>query len=293
MTDPASADIEKLRSRLFGMAYRMLGVRHDAEDAVQEALLRWQRADAASVRSAEAWLVTTLSRICVDRLRVLAAQREIYVGPWLPEPIVSEDRPPDHALELASDLSMALLVVLERLSPEERAAFLMYDAFDCGYPEIAAALGKSEAACRQLVHRARQHVRSDKRRFDVPEAAHQALVRRYAQAVRERDADTIASLLAPDAVFVSDGGGTVWAARKPVIGARRIARLETGVARKLPGRLSLDIANINGRAGLLGLLDGRVYAATSFDTDGQHIVSVLRILNPDKLGLMPRLARPG
>jgi RNA polymerase sigma-70 factor (ECF subfamily) len=196
---------------------------------------------------------------------------------------VSEDAPPGHALELANDLSMALLVVPERLSPEERAAFLMYDAFDCEYSEIASALGKSEAACRQLVHRARLRVRNDKRRFEVPEAAHRSLVRRYVKAVHARDPHAIASLLAPDAVFLSDGGGKAWAALQPIVGAHRIARLETGVVGKLPGRLSMTIANINGRAGVIGFLDRRVYAATSFDTDGRNILSVMRILNPDKL----------
>lgn len=277
------SDIEKLRPRLFGLAYRMLGSRHEAEDAVQEALLRWYRADTAGVRSAEAWLVTALSRICIDRLRLLATEREAYVGPWLPEPLVSEEWSPDRAVELASDLSMALLAVLERLSPEERAAFLMREVFDCGYPDIAATLGKSEAACRQMVRRARERVRRDKPRFEVSETAHQRLVERYLQAVQERDAERIASLLAPDAVFVSDGGGKVWQALRPIIGADRIARMEIGVARKLPGSLSMRTVSVNGRAGAIGYLDGRTFAVTSFETDGERILSVMRVLNPEKL----------
>jgi RNA polymerase sigma-70 factor (ECF subfamily) len=281
--------MEKLRPRLFGLAYRMLGSRQDAEDAVQEALLRWYRADTAEVRSAEAWLVTVLSRICIDRLRVLAAGREVYVGPWLPEPLVGQEPPPDRALELASELSVALLIVLERLSPEERAAFLMHEVFDCGYSDIAAALGKSEVACRQLVHRARERVGRDKPRFEVSEAAHRRLVERYLRAVQERDAGQIAALLAPDAVLVSDGGGKAWAALRPVIGAQRIARLEMGVARKLPG-FTIRIVSVNGRAGTLSVLNGRAHAVTSFETDGERILSVMRVLNPDKL---PRLAHTG
>ncbi|MGI6855239.1 RNA polymerase sigma-70 factor [Mesorhizobium sp. 1B3] len=284
-------DIETHRSRLFGLAYRMLGSRQDAEDAVQEAFLRWYRTDTAEVRSAEAWLTTVLSRICVDRLRKAAAERDAYVGPWLPEPLVGEEAPPFRAAELASDLSTALLVVLEQLSPEERVAFLMHDVFDCGYPDIAGALGKSEMACRQLVHRARQRVRRDRPRFEVSPAAHQQLVMRYVEAVHERDAQRIAELLAPDAVLVSDGGGKVWAALRPVIGAQRIARLEVGVVGKLSGRLSFRIVAVNGKAGAIGFLDGRPYAATSFETDGERILSVLRVLNPQKLAGLAHLTR--
>jgi RNA polymerase sigma-70 factor (ECF subfamily) len=279
-------DIETLRPRLFGLAYRMLGSRQDAEDAVQEAFLRWQRADTTDVRSAEAWMVTALSRICVDRLRELATERETYVGPWLPEPLVGEETPPDRAIDLASDLSMALLVVLERLSPEERVAFLMHDVFDCGYGDIAVAIGKSEGACRQLVHRARERVRRDKPRFTVTKALHTQLVEQYVQAVEERDAERIAELLAPDAVLVSDGGGKTWAALRPVIGAQRIARLEVGVVRKLPGRFAICIVSVNGVAGTVSYLDGRVHAVTSFATDGERILSVMRVLNPDKLAAM-------
>lgn len=281
-------ELENLRPRLFRLAYRMLGSRQEAEDAVQEAFLRWYRAGTAEVRSPVAWLVTALSRVCIDRLRALSAEREAYIGPWLPEPLVGEEPPPpDHATELASDVSMALLLVLERLAPEERAAFLMHDVFDCGYPEIAAALGKSEAACRQLVHRARERVRRERPRFQVSDAAHRRLVEAYVQAVQERDAQRIAALLAPDAVFVSDGGGKTWAALRPVLGAERIARMEVGVVRKLPGRFDIRVTLVNGRAGAVGFLGGRAHAVTSFDTDGQRILSVMRILNPEKLKGVP------
>ncbi|MGB3720399.1 MAG: RNA polymerase subunit sigma-24 [Proteobacteria bacterium] len=283
----AIAELEDLRPRLFRLAYRMLGSRQEAEDAVQEAFLRWHRSDTAKVRSPEAWLVTALSRICIDRLRVLSAEREAYIGPWLPEPLVEDAPPPDHALDLASDVSMALFVVLERLAPEERAAFLMHDVFDCGYSEIASALGKSEAACRQLVHRARERVRRERPRFKVSEASHRRLVEAYVKAIQERDAQRIAALLAPDAVFVSDGGGKTWAALRPVLGRERIARMEVGVLRKLPGRFNIRLTSVNGRAGAVSLLDGQVFSVTSFDTDGQCILSVMRILNPEKLRHLP------
>ncbi|MGD9479752.1 RNA polymerase sigma factor SigJ [Shinella sp. G-2] len=277
-------ELERLRPRLFGLAYRMIGSRQEAEDVVQEAFLRWHHKRPADIRSMEGWLVTVLSRLCVDRLRVLQAERDAYVGPWLPEPLIALEPSPDHTIELASDLSMALLVVLQRLSAEERVGFLMHDVFDCEYPDIAAALGKNEAAVRQLVHRARTRIGSDKRRFDVPAVAHQRLVEQYVLAVQERDADRIAELLSHDAVFVSDGGGKTWAALRPVIGAQRIARMETGVLGKLPRTFSIDVGYVNGRAGALGKIGGRIYAVTSFETDGTHILSIMRVLNPDKLG---------
>jgi RNA polymerase sigma-70 factor (ECF subfamily) len=176
-----------------------------------------------------------------------------------------------------------LLMVLERLSPEERAAFLMHDTFDCGYPEISRVLGKSEAACRQIVHRARERIRKDRPRFEVSEDAHRRLVERYVQAVQSRDAGQIASLLAPEAVFISDGGGKMWAARRPVVGRDRIIRLEMGVLRKLTGQFTLQLAEVNGRAGAIALLDRQPFAVTSFETDGDQILSVMRVLNPDKL----------
>ncbi|QFT01837.1 ECF RNA polymerase sigma factor SigJ (plasmid) [Labrenzia sp. THAF191b] len=284
------AETEKLRPRLFSFAYRLLGSRQEAEDVVQEAFLRWHSAKTTDIRSAEAWLVTVLSRLCVDRLRAIRAERQNYVGPWLPEPLLSVEQSPDHTAELASDLSMALLVVLQRLSAEERVGFLMHDVFDCDYSEVSVALGKSEAACRQLVSRARRRVRRDKPRFEVSDAAHGQLVKQYVQAVQERDADRIAKLLAPDAVFTSDGGGKAWAALHPIIGAARIARMEVGVMTKLPRGYSLELADVNGQAGIIGKVDGQIYAVTSFTTNGLRILSVMRVLNPDKLtgGLHPR-----
>jgi len=153
----SAAAFESVRHRLFGLAYRMLGSRADAEDIVQEAYVRWHQA-ADTVRNPEAWLVTTATRLAIDRLRALKAEREAYTGPWLPEPLIGTEPPPDREAELASDLSVAFMVLLERLAPEERAAFLLHDVFDCGYGEIARLLGKSEAASRQIVHRARGRV---------------------------------------------------------------------------------------------------------------------------------------
>jgi RNA polymerase sigma-70 factor (ECF subfamily) len=277
-------DFGRLRRRLFSLAYRMLGSRHDAEDAVQDVLLRWHRADTQDVRSPEAWLVTALTRICIDRLRALTAERAFYVGPWLPEPLVEEEEssPEDYA-ELASDLSMALLVILERLAPEERAAFLLHDVFEVEYAEIARTLGRNEAGCRQMVHRARDRIRLERPRFEVSESAHRSLVEKYLSALHSQDSAQIAELLAPDALLVSDGGGKVWAARRQLKGVRAIVRLETGVMRRLAGRLTLRIAHVNGRLGTIGYLDGQLQGVTYFETGGGQIRSILRILNPDKL----------
>ncbi|CAJ0892550.1 ECF RNA polymerase sigma factor SigJ [Ralstonia mannitolilytica] len=210
--DHQDAAFTAARPRLFAIAYRMLGSRADAEDVLQDAWMRWHQADQSTLQSAEAWLVTVVTRLSIDRLRAAKAEREAYVGWWLPEPLVEPeaDTPsPEKAVELAGDLSMALLWVLERLSPEERAAFLMRQVFDQDYAEIAALLGKTEAACRQMVHRASDRVQQDRPRFDVAPDAHRDLLERFAEASRTGQRDAIRALLADDAHLVGDGGGKV------------------------------------------------------------------------------------
>lgn len=187
-----------LRARLFSAAYRMLGTRADAEDVVQDAWLRWQAADHASLQSAEAWLVTVTTRLALDRLRERKAERESYTGWWLPEPLVElEENTPETAAELASDVSLALLWTLERLGAEERAALLLRQVFDQDYGDIAAMLGKSEASCRQLVHRAQEKVRDERPRFQASPEAHRALLAAFIQAASKGDRDAMAALLAP------------------------------------------------------------------------------------------------
>jgi RNA polymerase sigma-70 factor, ECF subfamily len=281
------AAFEGLRPRLRGLAYRMLGSVGDAEDAVQDAYLRWLQADggAGGIRSPEAWLVTVVTRLCLDRLRALAAERAAYDGPWLPEPwpeATDEDGAPGRRLERAADLSLAFLALLERLSPEERAALLLREVFDVGYPEIARTLGKAEAACRQMVHRARERVRQDRARHHATEAARRRLVRQFLDAANAGDQAALLRILAPDAAYVTDGGGQVWALRRIVRGAERIARLLAGVARKRPGWVH-EPATVNGEAGYLTYEGGRLVGATAVATDGERILAVLRVLNPDKL----------
>ena len=275
---------EGLRGRLFGLAYRMLGSRADAEDIVQEAYVRWHEVTKDRIDNPEAWLVTTTSRLAIDRLRRLKTEREAYVGQWLPQPIVT-DAAPDRHLDLADDLSMAFLTLLERLAPEERAAFLLHDVFDVGYPEIASVIEKTESACRQVVHRARERVRGDRKRFDVSESAREALLQRFLAAAEARDEKAVLALFAPDATWTADGGGKAAAALRPIVGADRIARLVMSLHERFwANGHTLEIATINGEAGLR-LRDGdRLIATMSIATDGEQIFNVYAVVNPDKLG---------
>src|SRR5687768_13256861 len=251
--DP-TATFEALRARLFGLAYRMLGSRAEAEDITQEAYVRWHEADHRSIRNPEAWLVTTATRLAIDRLRRLKTVRESYTGPWLPEPIVGHAPPPDRDLHLAEDLSIAFLTLLERLAPDERAAFLLHDVFEVGYGEIASVLDKSEAACRQIVHRARTRVRGDRRRFDVTEGAKARLLNKFTRALEARDEQALLALFAPEATWTADGGGRVAASPLPIVGAGRIARLVIGLGEKLwaAGRVVV-VARVSGDTGMVHL----------------------------------------
>ena len=279
-----TAVFEGLRRRLFGIAYRMIGTTADAEDIVQEAYLRWHQADAEEIRSAEAWLVSVVTRLSIDKLRKLSVEREKYIGPWLPEPVIASTSPtPEEQLENESNLSMAYMVLLERLTPVERAAFLLHDVFDCAYPLIANILRKSEAACRQIVHRARQRVRTEKSRFKANDAALRSLINQFLAAADAGDDVALLSLFANDATLTSDGGGVVPAARKVVYGRSRIARLYLQIAKKLGNRLRHEILTINGEPGLVMYVDGALFSTTSFETDGHSITALYTVLNPEKL----------
>jgi len=283
---PAPTEDDPLRHqpRLRGLAYRMLGDLDDAEEVVQEAYLRWHQADRADVRSPEAWLVTAVSRLAVDRLRRRATERAAYAGPWLPTPVATGTLPsPERDAEIASDLSVALLLLLERLAPEERAAFLLREVFDTEYGEIARILARSEPAVRQVVHRARRRVRDERPRFAAPREAHAAILDRFVAALAAEDAEEVVALLAPDVTFTSDGGGKVVAARRRLEGLDRVSRFLAGVAGKWRGRVTYRATTLNGRPGYLTFLDGRLYAATSAAMDGDRIAALYTVLNPDKL----------
>ncbi len=280
---------EQNRRRLWGVAYRMLGSRADADDMVQETWLRWRSTARDEVRTPQAWLTTAITRLCIDRLRQARAEREDYVGPWLPEPLVDESSTPQGAAELASDLSVAFLAVLERLAPDERAAFLLHEMFDSGYDEIAQILGKSEAACRQIVSRARKRVHADRPRVQVSAAARKRLLEGFVRAVRARDKDALVSILAEDATWTSDGGGKVKAARTAIHGADRIATFVLGVLGPHLDKMDFRPIVENGEPGLAFMAEGRLIATMAIRTDGVRILDAYAILNPDKLpNLQPK-----
>ena len=284
----AFADIfEQSRRRIFGLAYRMLGSAADAEDIVQETYLRAAKANAEDLRAPEAYFVTIATRLCLDQLKAARRQREIYVGAWLPEPIPdTEGLSPEGAAELADDLSFALLLTLETLSAPERAAFLMHDVFDVGYDAVADALGRSEAACRQLASRARKAVGAARRIKKPAAEAHQAILSRFVEALETGDASQLHALLAKDAVAYSDGGGVRPAALNPIVGADKVARFFLGLARKaqrLGHAPSFRLAEINGAPGLLAFVDGAFDQTISIETDGERIQALFMVRNPEKL----------
>ena len=284
-TSDRTGPFERLRPRLFGIAYRMLGTVQDAEDVLQEAYLRWHLADADAVRNPEAWLIAITTRLSIDALRRAAVEGERDVGVWLPEPIATDALSvADRRAEVASDLSVAFLVLLERLAPEERAAFLLREVFDAGYDEIARVLERSEAACRQLVHRARERVRGDRARVSAPPDAQERLVGRFLEALAAEDERALLALFSDDVLWVSDGGGKTPAVRKVVTGAERVAKLVVGYQRKGRGLVTHRVASINGEPAILTLVGDRTVFTTSLATDGERVTAVYRVLNPDKLG---------
>ncbi|MDM4768457.1 RNA polymerase sigma-70 factor [Pelomonas sp. SE-A7] len=285
----------RLRPRLQGIAYRMLGSRAEAEELVQDVWLRWHEADTEGLDNAEAWLVTVTTRLAIDRLRSAKAQRAHYVGFWLPEPWLdlnelqaSPADSPEQLLERADDISVAFLALLERLGPEARAAFLLREVFDADYAEVAQTLGKSEAACRQIVSRAKAQLKDQSRpRHAVSPDTHYRLLAGFAEAARKGDFAALQSLLAEDAELISDGGGIVPSFGKVLAGAARIAQLYFAVSRRSErgeAVQQLELVRMNGEWGLLRFIDGRLESAQSLQTDGQHITRIHTQRNPEKLG---------
>jgi RNA polymerase sigma-70 factor, ECF subfamily len=275
------------RGRLLGLAYRMLGSRSDAEDVVQDAYLRF--AGAQDVHNAEAFLVTVVTRLCLDRLKSARAQREVYVGPWLPEPVFdAEGLSADTATELADDLSFALLLALDRLSPLERAAFLLHDVFETPFSEIAAMLDRTEASCRQLASRARRAVRDEHPPPATTPDSHARLLQAFGEAVASGNVARLAELLRADAVALTDGGGRKTAALNPIVGADKTARFFIGLAAKNAGHdIRIEPAMINGAFGALLYLDGELDHTMSMAISGEKIAAIYIVRNPDKLRHLP------
>ena len=284
-----TAEFQEARPRLQRLAYRMLGSVAEAEDVVQDAWMRWSRAP-DDVRAPAAWLLQATARLALDRLKSARARRETYVGPWLPEPLI-EPFTVD-PVERAEDVSVAFLLALERLSPLERAVFLLHEVFDQDYAEVAAALGRSEAACRQLAARARDHLRDARPRFTVPQEQASRLVTAFMRAVRSDDPQALASMLAEDAVLVSDGGGKRPAALRPLVGREDVLKLLAGVAHRwaLPPPEELRLAWINGLPGaVFDTSDGVQTIAFEPDETGR-LAAIYIVRNPDKLAHLPAAA---
>ena len=276
------------RPLLFSIAYRMLGSTADAEDVVQEAYLRWLRTDPASVRSPKDFLSATVTRLAVDQLRSARVRREVYVGPWLPEPLVGvDDRDPAAAAELAESHSTAFLLLLERLTPTQRAAYLLREVFNYDYADVARILETTEANCRQLVQRAKQGVASGRPRFTRDARAAQYLARRFLDACTTGDMDGIVALLADDAVAWADGGGKFAAARRPVIGAEKVARFLAAVVAKWRSSGDVRVDAVSGGLGLSLHAGGRLRGVITLDTGGERVGQVFIVVNPDKLVSRP------
>jgi RNA polymerase sigma-70 factor (ECF subfamily) len=296
MSEPA-AHFEPHRRRLLGLAYRMLGSMADAEDAVQDTYLRWHAADRENVSDPKAFLMTTTTRICLNMLTSARARREEYVGPWLPEPVLDTAAlAPDSRTELADDLSIALLLTLDRLSPLERAAFLLHDVFDFSFNEVASALERSDAACRQLAARARAHVREVRPRgATVPparsgevDAKHKQLLSAFIAASQAGDLNAMTQLLASDVRVMTDGGGKVRSALEVIDGADRVARLIVEATRKRPDTwwrpdFKMRFAIINGLPGLIVDAPEGPVQTTAIEIEGDVIRALYVVRNPDKL----------
>ena len=284
-TERERRSFESHRRALTGLAYRMLGSRAEAEDVVQDAYLRWHAVDRDAVAEPRRYLGTVVTRLCLDRMKSARARREAYVGQWLPEPIVDETLDADAAGDLAHDLSVALMLVLERLSPLERASFLLHDVFGLDFSEVARTLQRGEAACRQLAARARIHIEEARPRFPASREQGTRLAAAFAAATQRGDVARLTKLLAEDAVLYSDGGGKRAAALKPINGADKILRFLAGISRKNPALSSMQArpAMVNGLAGFVLREEDGAIDTLAFEHNGSRIVAIYVVRNPEKL----------
>ena len=279
---------EEYRGLMFAVAYRMLGTIADAEDAVQDAWLGWSAASRADVADPRAYLVRIVTNTALNRLRAARARREAYIGPWLPEPLLTQAGP-DAAerAELAESVSVAMLVVLESLTPDERAVFVLHEVFGFDHPEIAAALGRSAPAVRQLAHRAREHVQARRPRFDVDWDQQREVTARFLAAAAGGDIEGLMAVLAPDVTLLTDGGGRTRAALRPISGASKVARWIVGIAGRPDvggaADLNLEPAEINGTPGTLITADGGAVAVLTLAVAAGQVTGIQLLVNPDKL----------
>ncbi|MFJ1455169.1 RNA polymerase sigma-70 factor [Nocardia sp. N2S4-5] len=281
-TDPATEAFVAHRNLLFTVAYEMLGSAADAEDVLQETWLRWSQVDPGQVEDARAYLVRITTRQSLNRLRTLKRRKESYVGPWLPEPLLTT---PDVAenVELAESMSMALMLVLETLSPTERAVFVLREVFDMGYDDIAAAVDKTPAAVRQIAHRARGHVDARRPRTTATPAQAKAALESFQRAIETGDPQGLLDVLAPEVVLLGDGGGVKRAAPRPVVGAEKVARFMAAGLRKVGATLTTEVTTINGNPALLFRLDGEIEGIMAFRIEDGRFTGLYFVRNPEKL----------
>jgi RNA polymerase sigma-70 factor (ECF subfamily) len=299
MSETGLDQFQAHRPLLFGVAYRMLGSASDAEDVVQDAWLRYSAARPAEVRSPKAFLTTVVTRLCLDRLKSARATREMYVGPWLPEPLVADEKPgPERSMALAESVTLAFMVLLETLTPEERAVFLLREVFEHDYADIAVMLETTPANCRQLFHRAKERIEDRRPRFRDAATAKRPLVDRFVHALREADEAELADVLAADVGFWSDGGGKVIAARRPVHGRAAVAHMLAEFRRSAwkvgvdPATVLLQIADVNGEPAMLMRIAGRLDSVYTFSIDVDAISAIRVVRNPDKLRYLERQLSP-
>ncbi|WP_017540163.1 RNA polymerase sigma-70 factor [Nocardiopsis halophila] len=285
--DPATESFVRHRNLLFTVAYEMLGSAADAEDVLQETWMRWSGVDLGEVRDHRAYLVTITTRQALTRLRILGRRKETYVGQWLPEPLLTA---PDVAedVELADSISTAMLLVLETLGPTERAVFVLREVFDVGYAEIAEAVGKSQAAVRQIAHRARVHVAERRPRGIASPEETRSVTAAFQRAVETGDLQGLLDILAPDVVVLADGGGVKQAVPKPVVGADRVARLFKAGLNRLWAEVSVETSCVNGRTALLLRVDGEVDSVVTLRIEDGLITGIYTVRNPEKLSHMER-----
>jgi len=284
-------DFQSYRPLLFSIAYRMTGSASEAEDIVQETFLRARAASPADLRSAKAYLSTITSRLCLDYLKSARAQREQYIGPWLPEPLLTVDLAPElAAIERRDTISTAFLVLLEALSPPERAVFLLREVFEYEYGEIASMLGLSQANCRQLFHRAQGRLAERRPRFEPSREAQQRLVERFMRACGEGDVAALTDVLAQDVTTWSDGGGKVTAARNPIFGRDNVIRLLFGTLQKA-GTIRASLLELNGGPAIVLFNDDTLVSATTFTIVDGRILGIHITRNPDKLGYLEQQMR--
>lgn len=276
------------RDYLFSIAYRMLSSIMDAEDVLQDAYLKWQNVDLKTVKSSKSYLATIVTRLCIDFLRSAKIQREEYIGPFLPEPLVLESyNNLEVMMEKAESVSIAFMLLLEKLSPIERAVFLLHEVFDYTYSEISEIVNKTEANCRQILHRAEEHINSNKKRYSSTKEQQEKIIYQFFNACQNADLDGLISILSEDVVLISDGGGKATAVKYPLLSPDRVGKFFIGLTKKAPPEYKVKITNINGLPAFIGYLDNKPFNVVIFETDNEKIINFYAVLNPDKLLNLP------